>query len=139
MRITLLLCLCLQFAFPMFGSKTTMNVPHTKSLSMTSFHHSTLTTWSLNDVLDLYPEFSTQEDSIKVYPNPIYRKDMLNITMDGDEKKRLVFYDITGNVVKLLETEKKSISFSIAEFGPGIYMLNVSSLNFKATKKVIVK
>lgn len=139
MRITLLLCLFIQFVFPFLGNNATMIVPHTKSLATNPLTLPKASLWSLESMLSFYPDHSVQNDSLKVYPNPINQKDMLNISMVEEGKKRLTFYDITGKMVKVIETERKSFAFSISDIGTGVYILNVSSANFQTTKKVIVK
>ena len=56
--------------------------------------------WSLDYRLMLLSESITQTDAVKVYPNPVNRKDELNISLRGSGKKYLSFYDITGKMVK---------------------------------------
>ncbi|MCM5663275.1 T9SS type A sorting domain-containing protein [Galbibacter mesophilus] len=138
MRITLILCLLMQFVFARAGNEQKFIVPHTESLHANHFN-SNLTSWSLESMLMLYPQSGLEDDSIKVYPNPVNRKDMLNISMTDPGKKRLAFYDITGKMVKVIETERTSFSFSVQDLGTGVYILNVSAAKFQTTKKVIVK
>ncbi|MCF8714571.1 T9SS type A sorting domain-containing protein [Joostella atrarenae] len=140
MRITLILCFFMQLVFPLMANKVEMIVPHTKSLTTNPLTNPNDSQWSLESMLAFYnDEKSVQDDSLKVYPNPVNKKDMLNINMAGNGVKRLTFYDITGTMVKTLETERTTFTFSISDMDTGVYFLNVSASSFQTTKKVIVK
>ncbi|MDG3583608.1 T9SS type A sorting domain-containing protein [Galbibacter pacificus] len=138
MRITLILCFFIQLVFPATVNNKEMIVPHTKSLTMTHFIDSDSSPWTLEKMLSLY-SFDDIDDSLKIYPNPVNRRDMLNVSMDDTGKKRLTFYDITGKMVKVVETERKTFSFGISDLGSGVYILNIATVNFQTAKKVIVK
>ncbi|WP_224489404.1 T9SS type A sorting domain-containing protein [Robertkochia flava] len=95
--------------------------------------------WSLDYRLLLLSETITQKDAVKVYPNPVNRKDELNISLRGAGKKYLSFYDITGKMVKQVVTEKNAVALSVADLGVGVYILNVKSASLQTTKKVIIR
>ncbi|WP_224484557.1 T9SS type A sorting domain-containing protein [Robertkochia aurantiaca] len=78
-------------------------------------------------------------DLVKVYPNPVNRKDNLNIALSGTGKKEIAFYDITGKMVKRLSTEKNSMTMNVSDLGAGVYILNVKSDSIQITKKVIIR
>ncbi|QLE00081.1 T9SS type A sorting domain-containing protein [Galbibacter sp. BG1] len=138
MRITLILCLLMQFVYSATGDNSKSFVPHTKSMTTNHFSPEN-SSWSLERMLMLYTPDVISDDSLKVYPNPVNRRDNLNVSMTEIGKKRLAFYDITGKMVKVIETERTSFSFSVQDLGTGVYILNVSAPNFQTTKKVIVK
>ncbi|MCX2678554.1 T9SS type A sorting domain-containing protein [Galbibacter sp. EGI 63066] len=138
MRITLILCFVIQLVFPATVNSEKMIVPHTKSFAQIQSNTSDIDKWSLESMLSLYAK-AQDDDSLKVYPNPVNKKDMLNISMGDKGKKVLSFYDITGKMVKVVETERQTFAFSVADMGVGVYILNVKSANFQTTKKVIVK
>src|SRR5690606_35641456 len=58
---------------------------------------------------------ASQDNKLKVYHNPVNKKDRFHIRMEDSGVKRLAFYDITGKVVKVVETKHKSFSFSISD------------------------
>lgn len=95
--------------------------------------------WSMEYRFLLLSELQTQEHAVKVYPNPVNRKDDLNVNFRGSGKKYLSFYDITGKMVKQIVTEKNSVSLSVADLGVGVYILNVKSASIETTKKVIIR
>lgn len=137
MRITLLIFLFIQVAFPVNAGKDALVLPQAESHEYTDFR----TTQQANLNLDLMLAFyaSPLENSLKVFPNPVKRKDMLHITTSDAGKKKLAFYDITGKVVKILETSRTAFSFSVSDLDSGVYILNVSTSNYEAAKKVIVQ
>ena len=95
--------------------------------------------WSLDARLMLLSEAQSQNNSIKVYPNPVSRKDDLNVTLSGTGKKYLSFYDITGKLVKQVTTEKNAVALNVSDLGVGVYILNVKSASLQTTKKVIIR
>ncbi|MBL7472647.1 T9SS type A sorting domain-containing protein [Robertkochia sediminum] len=95
--------------------------------------------WSMEYRLMLLTDLQTQSQPVKVYPNPVNRKDELNISLKGSGQKFLSFYDITGKMVKQVVTEKNVISLSVADLGEGVYILNVKSPSLQTTKKVIIR
>ena len=97
------------------------------------------TKWSMEYRLLLLSDAQNQNDAVKVYPNPVYRKDELNISLSGEGTKNLSFYDITGKMVKKVVTEKNSVAINIADLGVGVYILNVKSATLQTTKKVIIR
>ncbi|THD65761.1 T9SS type A sorting domain-containing protein [Robertkochia marina] len=95
--------------------------------------------WSMEYRLLLLSETQNQNNAVKVYPNPVYRKDELNISLSGEGTKNLSFYDITGKMVKKVVTERNSVSINIGDLGVGVYILNVKSATLQTTKKVIIR
>ncbi|TRZ42794.1 T9SS type A sorting domain-containing protein [Robertkochia solimangrovi] len=95
--------------------------------------------WSMDYSILAYNQSWQHEEDVKVFPNPVNRKDALNVTLKGTGKKSLNFYDITGKLVKQLTTERNEIAISIAELGVGVYILNVKSDSIQTTKKVIIR
>lgn len=137
--ITLIICLLLlqgTFAAPEVYCKE--NRPGIPSESLTEPTGQKLL-WSLDYRLMLAAEATAQNDLVKVYPNPVSRRDLLNISLEGSGKKFLSFYDITGKLVKELTTEKNAVALNISEFGVGVYILNVKSPALQTTKKVIIR
>jgi hypothetical protein len=137
MRITLLTFLIIQLAFPVNAGTDIVWSPQEEPRE----HPDLSTNHSGNLNLDLMLAFygSPVEKSLKVFPNPVKRKDMLHITTSDQGKKKLAFYDITGKVVKILETNRTTFSFSVSDLDSGVYILNVSTPSYEAAKKVIVQ
>ena len=98
-----------------------------------------LPVWSMAYRLMLLADLQGQNNAVKVYPNPVSRKDELNINLTGNGKKYLSFYDITGKMVKQVVTEKNSVALNVSDLGVGVYILNVKSATIQTTKKVIIR
>jgi len=137
MRITLLIFLFIQLGFPSNAGKDAEVVPQTVAHEQTDFNTANSSTLNLDLMLAFYA--SPLENSLKVFPNPVKRKDMLHITTSDAGKKKLAFYDITGKVVKILETNRTAFAFSVSDLDSGVYILNVSTPNYQSAKKVIVQ
>lgn len=137
MRITLLIFLFIQLAFPISAGEDSVIVPQTVSHEHSDFNNLNSPTLDLDSMLALYA--TAPENSLKIFPNPVKRKDMLHITTSDSGKKKLAFYDITGKVVKVLETSHTAFSFSVSDLDSGVYILNVSAASYQAAKKVIVQ
>lgn len=135
MRITLLVFLIIQLAFPANAGEEVETVPQAIAHEASDFN--TSTPMNLDLMLAFYA--SSVENSLKIFPNPVKRKDMLHITTADTGSKKLSFYDITGKVVKILETNRTAFAFSVSDLDSGVYILNISTPNYQAAKKVIVQ
>jgi len=137
MRITLLIFLFIQLTFPVNSGEDNVVVPLAVAHERTDFKTSPSTPLNLDLMLAFYA--TPAENSLRVFPNPVKRKDMLHITTSDTGKKKLAFYDITGKVVKILETSRTAFAFSVSDLDSGVYILNVSTSNYESAKKVIVQ
>lgn len=137
MRITLLIFLFIQLTFPVNSGEDNVVVPLAVAHEHTDFKTSPSTPLNLDLMLAFYA--TPAENSLRVFPNPVKRKDMLHITTSDTGKKKLAFYDITGKVVKILETSRTAFAFSVSDLDSGVYILNVSTSNYESAKKVIVQ
>src|SRR5690606_7159141 len=137
MRITLLIFLFIQLTFPLNSGKDNVILPQAVAHEHTDFKTSPSTTLNLDLIQAFYA--TPAETSLKVFPNPVKRKDMLHITTSDAGKKKLAFYDITGKVVKVLETSRTAFAFSVSDLDSGVYILNVSTSSYESAKKVIVQ
>ena len=138
-NFTLIICLLLlqtAFAAPKDGRNESQ--PQSPEVPP-SAHLVTPPEWSVHYSLMFLSEVETQNTDVKVYPNPVNRKDDLNINLSGAGKKYLSFYDITGKMVKKVETEKNAVTINVADLGVGVYILNVKSATVQTTKKVIIR
>lgn len=137
MRITLLIFLFIQMAFPANVGEKAEIVPQAVAHEQSDFNTPIPTSLNLDLMLAFYA--APAENSLKVFPNPVKRKDMLHITTNDPGTKKLAFYDITGKVVKILETNRMAFSFSVSDLDSGVYILNISTPNYQSAKKVIVQ
>ncbi|MBK7305466.1 MAG: T9SS type A sorting domain-containing protein [Saprospiraceae bacterium] len=73
------------------------------------------------------------------YPNPA--TNYLTITLQGDNKKNEVtIMDITGKIFySTTENETQELKINTKDFAEGVYLVQVKSEDFMATKKLVVK
>jgi Flp pilus assembly pilin Flp len=88
-------------------------------------------------VYDLSPLLSIEEStnvSIELFPNPA--KNQFNIQLqDGQKLKQVNIYNSLGQLVKTIETN----NINISSLSPGIYYVEVITIQGKATKKLIIE
>ena len=77
--------------------------------------------------------------SISLYPNPA--TNYLTITLQGDNKKaEVTIMDITGKIFySTTENETQELKINTKDFAEGVYLVQVKSEDFMATKKLVVK
>ncbi|MBK9643390.1 MAG: T9SS type A sorting domain-containing protein [Saprospiraceae bacterium] len=77
--------------------------------------------------------------SISLYPNPA--TNYLTITLQGDNKKaEVTIMDITGKIFySTTENETQELKINTKDFAEGVYLVQVKSEDFMATKKFVVK
>lgn len=91
----------------------------------------------------LYTSIGLEESKlgskVKLYPNPV--SDQLFFTLEeaGIEISTIGIRDITGKTVKIVNLTQGSTSINISDLKPGVYMLEITSNQGAATKKIIKK
>jgi hypothetical protein len=85
-----------------------------------------------------------QEDGFQIYPNPT--TDKLTIVLASNSKKvQVTIADITGKIVyTTISTDPNSyreqkIEVNTQDFAAGIYLVQIQTADFNATKKLIVE
>lgn len=78
------------------------------------------------------PNFET--NLITIYPNPT--SDILYLT--SDEESKIIIYDITGNAVKKLPKGNHK-EIIVSDLNSGIYLFEITILEKKTTKRIIIK
>jgi len=84
-------------------------------------------------------EFLSTED-VSLFPNPV--TDILNIdfTQNKLENTKLIFYNILGQKVKLVDNNIESlIKVDISDLNSGIYLLKIKNSSSELTKRFIKK
>ncbi len=77
-------------------------------------------------------------ESILVYPNPASNQIQVDLSYFANENIKLEFYDIAGNLLKIINTQNEMLVTPI-NFNPGIYLIKISGKEKLVTKKLIVK
>ena len=94
-----------------------------------------------NEVLDpntkIEVEFSADQLSINVYPNPA--KDFINIEFDQDSQgvKTIWVADLTGKMLHVSEHYDNNIRINMDHIEPGLYIVFIRCNNDLITKKVV--
>jgi hypothetical protein len=88
-----------------------------------------------SEVIDIY--WSLDGTQVVVYPNPANSKLNIDVNIDRNSSAKMRIYDVTGKLVKQIETELKkgtnNTSIDLGEISAGIYMVRISDgkgLNF---------
>lgn len=81
----------------------------------------------------------SEEDSVKVYPNPV--EDVLNIAINDSESVRWIISDVTGRSIMTGESERysKTLSVDVSSLNSGMYILEVTTDAFSVSRKIAVK
>jgi len=89
-------------------------------------------------------ELGLEFDGITLFPNPC--RDKLNISFDDSSigEVTLNIYTIGGKLVKtsMIEQDKAdygSISLSVGDLTPGLYIVNIENIGISLNKKVLIK
>jgi len=86
-------------------------------------------------VLSVQEVASEKTPQIKLYPNPTASR----IFIEGDNLKNVVVFDSNGKKLmsKQIESEGQNIELNLEGYAKGIYIIEVSTLDSKMSKKVI--
>lgn len=90
-------------------------------------------------------ETSTENNSVSIFPNPIYSSFSVSYTTEEISKIRIELIDISGKVIsKLLETNRSKGSFTEnfeleAGLPSGIYFIKTSIGNSSSLQKVMIR
>ena len=97
-----------------------------------------------SSVVDIYDNTSTgiditKNDGIKIYPNPAANN--LTISFGSSNKKvDVTITDITGKIIyTTTASETQKIEVITEDFKEGIYVVQIQSADFIATKKLVVE
>ena len=94
------------------------------------------------NVNDTGIEYVSNEELINIYPNPNDGNFYISFNIVLKSNYRLTLYSATGSLVYKENLENfygiYSKQLDIAEYGKGIYLLNISNSNTESIKKIIV-
>jgi hypothetical protein len=73
-----------------------------------------------------------------MFPNPV--NELLNITLKNLQTStvNLQLYDITGRMIKNIETTKNEFTVDVSELNNGVYFCLITADNFKSSHKIII-
>lgn len=76
------------------------------------------------------------ENNLVIFPNP--SNDVVNVQVNGVEIEKLTVTDMTGRVV-VVYTDEMAVKINVAEFNAGSYILNITTDQGSARRKLIVQ
>jgi hypothetical protein len=127
-----------------FVIKDTSGTNH--NLYFTEFAGSSTGNISFVTRVEEYPTGLTpmlQEKMIKAYPNPTSNELYIETDFEGAGPLSLHIYDLTGRLVNSriinLTNSSEPISINTRSFEPGIYLLQLSTGEEKATSRIVIR
>jgi len=79
------------------------------------------------------PTINTQ-----IYPNPT-TDGIVNVRVDTDSPYTLTVTNIMGQVVQTIQAKQNTVQLNVANYAPGIYIVNVKTKTATTSHKLIVK
>ncbi len=83
-------------------------------------------------------ETSGKTTSLKVYPNPVSSGEEI-ILETGEGMKRVEIYDISGSLVKSLESNDKRIEINSSGLAEGVYFIKLTLNQTVITKRIVIR
>jgi hypothetical protein len=74
---------------------------------------------------------------IKSYPNPA--KDLLTISAKNENIKTITLFDILGNKVITIHPNSREVTIDVSNFGSGVYVAKISTLEGMGSIKLILE
>ncbi len=87
--------------------------------------------------------FTTQETSPLIYPNPIQQNEILQYTLTKDEELTLSLYDVNGRLIKNFFTQQKRNAgeykeeLNMGNLAAGNYLLTLSNGEYNVSVKLV--
>jgi hypothetical protein len=90
-----------------------------------------------------FPAYPTNYELIQNYPNPFNPVTKISYTLPSESMVELKVYNILGQRVTILVSEKKPAGFyevdlNAADLPSGVYMYRIQAGNFVETKKMLL-
>ncbi len=79
--------------------------------------------------------YNKKDNNINIYPNPAKNKLQLTFNNQLLNSKNIIIYNVFGQIVKQLNTDKKQLSIDISDLQNGVYFLKTGNIS----KKFIVE
>ena len=77
--------------------------------------------------------------TVKIHPNPIKGKELLNIVFKESTNKSISFYNILGEMVYIVpKTSKQILEINLSDFSKGLYFIKIKNAKGVYTKKLII-
>jgi len=73
----------------------------------------------------------------QIYPNPA--TDIVNVKVDADSPYTLTVTNIMGQVVQTIQAKQNTVQLNVANYAPGVYIVNVKTKTATSSQKLIVK
>ncbi|HEU0136625.1 MAG TPA: T9SS type A sorting domain-containing protein, partial [Flavobacterium sp.] len=81
-------------------------------------------------------EFETS--SLIIYPNPATDFVTIAVKDGADSLTKVVVYDISGKVILTRESALSSETIDLSAAAPGLYLVEISTVNGKTVKKLLI-
>lgn len=98
---------------------------------------STISIWEINDTLTSVNEVSAVSNNLLIYPNPV--KNQLFISAEKDLINAVEMYDMSGRMVRNIQTPKQLQVIEVKDMKPNVYLLRIHTTEGIKTSKVIVQ
>lgn len=99
---------------------------------------------SINRAAGQAPRSNQPEENIRVYPNPIDQKGIIELELDQHSPTVIELFNLAGKRVKLVAELKLNaglhrIEFEAGELKEGFYFCKVSTDHWIKTKRILIK
>lgn len=109
----------------------TISYTYTGSNACSNVAHSTIMVANCTGI-----EESLGDAGLEVYPNPA--QEVVYVKLPGTDACVVTVYSMTGKLVYSGKTSETLHTIDLREFGKGLYILNVNSLQGQLSKKILV-
>ena len=83
---------------------------------------------------------NSQNDQIKMYPNPARISDGLNVlNSSNSEITNLEIFDITGKKIVMQPNATNNLTIDLSSFQKGVYQIRIIGMDFVSIKKIIIE
>ena len=81
----------------------------------------------------------TDQNSLKIYPNPSSNVVNIELSMDITEPYLVTLFDMKGRKVMENQSQLKSLQLPVSEFKSGIYLLKINNSSLNITQTLVIE
>ena len=81
----------------------------------------------------------TDQNSLKIYPNPSSNVVNIELSMDTTEPYLVTLFDMKGRKVMENQSQLKSLQLPVSEFKSGIYLLKINNSSLNITQTLVIE
>jgi hypothetical protein len=83
-------------------------------------------------------DFSNNNNSITIFPNPVKRGESIKIDINKNEAIKLNLYSVDGKLVKVLETNSEVVEIPTNDLEVGYYVLTIDNFKNRKYFKILI-